>query len=284
MEDTLSLFNRLTRPRMTPSGLPNHWVFGVRHAPLQSRDGDVVVVVHPYSNFSRRLRNGLVLFASNASEKARALLPLLLSAFVLREEFPGSPQPVDPLSFAPWTWATEDPELAKALESCLSQRGFVNELCRVGICSQSQKDILEAIWSPTYRKLIAVFDQGGLSASLQPYVVPGDNTRCHGCGMSGKIFLEPLKKCSACGKAWYHSQGCPRKHWKQHKPECLANRPGNTTTPDSSILVWAPGRMIDALLHYHIIARSSPEAQALMRTMYLSFPSSLTEGDHVSFS
>lgn len=43
-------FNNLPRPRTTPSGLPNHWVFRVRHVPLNPL-GDLVVAVHPQSFF-----------------------------------------------------------------------------------------------------------------------------------------------------------------------------------------------------------------------------------------
>lgn len=271
MDEILNSFNRLPRPRTTPSGLPNHWVFAVRHVSLQP-PGDVVLVIHP-SDSTLRMGIGQVLSASNASEKARALLPLLLNAFVMGDQGPGSPPPVDQPLSAPWTWATEDSELAKALENCLSQHGFVNELCRVGIVSRVDKDILDLTWFPTYRMLTALFDQGGQSPRPQLPVASGDSTRCHGCGMSSESFSEPLKKCSACGKAWYHLRDCQRKHWKEHKPACLANRPANTTAPDSS--TSGGDSMMDALVYFNTTARSSPEALALIRTLYISFPSSL---------
>lgn len=276
MDEILNSFNRLPRPRTTPSGLPNHWVFAVRHLSLQP-PGDVVLVIHP-SDLTLRMGIGQILSASNASEKARALFPLLLNAFVMGDQRPGSSQPVDQPLYAPWTWATEDPELAKALENCLSQHGFVNELCRVGIFSRVEKDILDLVWFPTYRKLTALHDQGGQSPRPQLPVASADITRCHGCGMSSKSFSEPLEKCSACGKAWYHSQDCQRKHWKEHKPECLANRPANTTALDSS--TSGGDSMMDALVYFNTTARSSPEALALIRTLYISFPSSLGVLDH----
>lgn len=276
MDEILNSFNRLPRPRMTPSGLPNHWVFAVRHVSLQP-PGDVVAVIHP-SDLTVRMGIGQIPSASNALEKARALLPLLLNAFVVGDQRPGQPPPVDQPLYAPWTWATEDPELAKALEDCLSQHGFVNELWRVGIWSQVEKDIMDLMWSHTYRKLTALFDQGGQSPRPQLPVASGDSTRCHGCGMSNDGFSFPLKKCSACGKAWYHSQDCQRKHWKEHKPACLANRPANTAAPESS--TSGGESMFGALAYFNTTARSSPEAQALMRTLYLGFPSSLGVLDH----
>lgn len=70
--------------------------------------------------------------------------------------------------------------------------------------------------------------------SSQPTVMPGDATRCHGCAAAGDSFSEPLKKCSGCGKAWYHSQDCQWNHWKAQKPTCLASRPKKANTVPSS--------------------------------------------------
>lgn len=274
-------FNRLARPRTTPRGLPNHWVFGIRHVPLEP-PGDVVVVVHPRSRFLLEGGSGQILSSSNDQEKAQAVLPLLLEAFIKGGQSPLGRQPTDPQPFAPWTWTTEDPELAKALEECLSQHGVVNELCRVGTCSEDEKDILEEAWSEVYRSVTNLMGRGGQSARSHPAVTPGDTTKCHGCGMSGESFSEPLKKCSACGQAWYHSQDCQRKHWKIHKPACLAQRPKstntnrNTDTGASASSSGAAGSKMDAYKYYNTTARSSPEVQALMRTLYLSFPSSPT--------
>lgn len=271
MDGTVRSFNRLVRPLATPTGLPNHWVFGVRHVPLQP-PGDLVVAVHPRSNFVLQGGPGQILSSSNDSEKAQAILPFLLNAFIKGSQSPLGAQPTDPPPFAPWTWATEDPELAKALEACLSQHGVVEELCRVEECSEDEKNILEQAWSGLYRNLTGLLGRDTQPARSHPPVNPGDATRCHGCGVSGESFSEPLKKCSACGKAWYHSQDCQRRNWKEHKPTCLAQRPKNAPASSTS----AGGSKVDAHKYYNTTARSSPEAQALMRTLYLSFPSSPT--------
>lgn len=267
-------FNRLARPRTTPSGLPNHWVFGVRHVPLEP-PGDLVVAVHPRSDFFLQGGPGQILSSSSVSDKAQALLPFLLDAFVKGSQSPLGSERTDPPPFAPWTWATEDPELAKALEELLSQYGVVNELCRVGTCSGDDKHILEEAWSGVYRTMTSLI--GGGSA-----VTPGDTTRCHGCGLSGESFSEPLKKCSACGKAWYHSQDCQRKHWKKHKPACLANRPTKPKTDSSASSASAAGSKVDAHKYYNTTARLSSEAQALMSTLYLSFPPSPTATEGIA--
>lgn len=276
MDDIVRSFNRLIRQRTTPGGLPNHWVFGVRQVPLQP-PGDVVVAVHPLSNFILLSGLGQILSSSNVSDKAQALLPLLLDAFV--RGAPGR-QPTDFPPFAPWTWAAEDPELAKPLEKCLSQHGFVNELCWIRTCSDDDKNILQDVWSRGYQTMTTLIGRGIPSTHSQPTVTPGDTTRCHGCGMSGERFPEPLKKCSACGQAWYHSQDCQRKHWKKHKPSCLANRPTNTNTntksDSSASSTSAAGSKVDVFKYYNTTARSSPEAQAVMNTLYLRFPLSPT--------
>ncbi|KAG8169432.1 hypothetical protein KVR01_000177 [Diaporthe batatas] len=95
----------------------------------------------------------------------------------------------------------------------------------------------------------------------QPDVTPGDATRCHGCAAAGDSFPEPLRRCSGCGKAWYHSQDCQRTHWKTHRPTCRANRP----------------KKEDAHRYLNTTARSSPEARELMRTVNHHFPTSPTQ-------
>lgn len=171
--------------------------------PLQtSTSSDVVVVIHPLSNFV--LHGGCVQSISllKIPEKAQALLPCLLDAFIKGYQSPLGRQPTDPPPFAPWTWATEDSELANALEQCLSQHGIVDELCQVSKCSNDDIKILEDVWSRVCQNIATLMGQDPQLAPSKPAVTPGDATRCHGCGVSGHIFSEPLKKCSACGQAW----------------------------------------------------------------------------------
>ncbi|POS70218.1 hypothetical protein DHEL01_v211386 [Diaporthe helianthi] len=61
-----------------------------------------------------------------------------------------------------------------------------------------------------------------------------------------------------CGKAWYYSQDCQRKHWKAHKPTCLANRPKKAGTSSSS-------NALDAHKYYNTTARKdTPENMQLV--------------------
>lgn len=276
MDDTVRSFNRLPRPRTTPSGLPNHWIFGVRPMPLQT-SSDLVVVVHPLSNFFLNGGRGHSISSSNIPDKAQALLPCLLDAFIKGDPSPQGRQPTDPPTFAPWTWAIEDSELANALEQCLSQHGVVDELCRVSTCSKDDTKILGDVWSRVCQNIATLMGQGPQLAPSQLSVTLGDTARCHGCGISGENFSEPLRKCSACGQAWYHSKGCQQKHWKKHKPACLANRPtnikANTITGSSASSISAFYSKVDSYRYYNITACSSPEAQALLKTLHLGFPS-----------
>lgn len=276
MEDIVRLFNRLSRPKATPTGLPNHWVFGARHVPL-SPPGDLVIAVHPPSRFVLQAGPAQILSASSVAERAKALVPLLLNAFIKGSEAPGGRQPTDPSPFAPWTWATEDPQLAKAVEDHLKRCGVKHELCSVGVCSAKEKEVLEERWSSLYRTLLGTLGPAPLPTTPLSAATPGDASRCHGCGLSRDAFSDPLMRCSACGKAYYHSPACQRQHWKQHKPTCLANRPP-TTGPASSAASAsaATSSNVDAHTYYNSAARVAPDAQALMKTLHLSPPASPT--------
>ncbi|KAJ0162667.1 hypothetical protein CTA2_4206 [Colletotrichum tanaceti] len=114
---------------------------------------------------------------------------------------------------------------------------------------------------------------GIMGGGQAPAAILGDTSRCHGCRLSSDKFSVPLKKCSACGKAWYHSQDCQRKHWKEHKPDCLANRPGRVSDspfPDPLSRFAANG----AYEYYNDVARKSPEARSLLLSLRLDPASS----------
>ena len=56
-----------------------------------------------------------------------------------------------------------------------------------------------------------------------------DSNHCNSCGKMDSN----LKKCGACGRAWYCSQECQRKDWKEHKKVCKTLK---ETVPASSSL------------------------------------------------
>ncbi|KAK1529633.1 acyl-CoA dehydrogenase domain-containing protein [Colletotrichum paranaense] len=124
-------------------------------------------------------------------------------------------------------------------------------------------EILGETWSEL-RDLLMNFMGGsrpGQATAVPSAVSPGDSSKCHGCGVSSENFPSPMKKCSACQKAWYHSQDCQRSHWKMHKPTCVAHRPAPAPSTAAS-----PG-MGPAYNYYNNVARTSEEGQALLRSL-----------------
>lgn len=151
MEDAVRRFNQLPRPGSTPSGLPNHWVFKVSHVPLQP-PGDLVIVVHPRSYFILQAGPAQILSLPTLADKAEALIPLLLQTFV---------KSIDPAiqPFSPWSWATEDAEMAAAVEEKLRLHGVKEELCRVGVCSAEDAGVLHEAYSGLVGQLVAFMGQ-----------------------------------------------------------------------------------------------------------------------------
>ncbi|KAF6819447.1 hypothetical protein CPLU01_13039 [Colletotrichum plurivorum] len=141
MENTVRSFNGLRRPKITSTSLPNHWVFGVRKTPF-TPPGDLVLAVNPQSRFLLTGGRRQILLQSTISEKAKAVIGLLLDMFIKGID-PEGRYPNVPPPFAPWTWVAEDPELGAAIEKGLKQYGVKKELCRVGACSAEDKLILE---------------------------------------------------------------------------------------------------------------------------------------------
>lgn len=222
MEDKLRLFNNLRRSSVTPSGLPNHWVFGVRHVAL-NRPGDLVVAVHPQSYLLLQAGPAQILSLPTASAKAAAIIPLLLELFIVGTGSPGGRQPSDPEPVAPWTWSVDDSELVAAIEDGLKKHRIPDTLKSLSVCSSDERVALHEAWSGCIEMIGNMTGRSPAEVATVS-ILPGDSTRCHGCGRGEESFSQKLMKCSACRKAFYHSQACQRQHWKQHKPTCLANR------------------------------------------------------------
>ncbi|TDZ40046.1 hypothetical protein C8035_v004915 [Colletotrichum spinosum] len=174
-----------------------------------------------------------ILHLPSASEKAEAMIPLLLDIFVAGERLH-----FDTVSdfkpFAPASWfTTDDPELAAAITSELGRVGVAETLRHVSTCTAENEGVFEREWSDFFSGTMELLGDEPRQRELvrQTFAkLPalkidlGDASRCHGCGRKCETFLESLKKCTGCGKAWYHSQGCQRRHWRLHRQSCLANR------------------------------------------------------------
>ncbi|KAK2058405.1 hypothetical protein LY76DRAFT_593311 [Colletotrichum caudatum] len=273
MEHTVRSFKALSRKRTTPTGLPNHWVFGVRHVPIKP-EGDLVIVVHPLSRYLLSAGPAQILSLPSASEKAKALVPLLLNAFLNGNGSSGALSHTSEPFFAPWSWGVDDPELAAEIARELKQVGVEGALGNVEACSAEDKAILDESCHSLLERL-----KGMTSGASEQHVGPqvaattsssavelGDRSKCHGCGSNREIFPEPLKKCSACAQAWYHSQDCQRQHWKQHKKACLANRSGAKPSPASTL---GAKPTLEPYTYYNQIARKSPDAQSLLQSLHL---------------
>lgn len=153
MEYAVRTFNSLPRPREVHVGSvnsgvrrKNHWIFGILNVPRTTpAPSDFVVAVMPGTNGMSCLWGpGRFPDVRDISETAEAMLLFLLKAFNIGFWRPG-PLPNDTHSFAPWTWAIWHrgiPELARALERRLRHHGVMDELCRVGICSDDERNNL----------------------------------------------------------------------------------------------------------------------------------------------
>ncbi|EME81186.1 uncharacterized protein MYCFIDRAFT_204223 [Pseudocercospora fijiensis CIRAD86] len=193
MEDLVREFNSLPRPQTTPTGLPNHWVFRTRHVPLQP-PGDLLIAVHPPSTFALHAGPAQILNLPSLPDKATAIVSLLLDAFIKGSRDPTGRQEAP--AFAPWTWATDDQELAEAIQLKLRDHGVQEALCNVGLLQL------------------------------------GDASQCHHCR---KTFSTSPKRCSACGKAYYCNRDCQKADWKRHKkPDCLANRSDSNSSASAA--------------------------------------------------
>lgn len=82
--------------------------------------------------------------------------------------------------------------------------------------------------------------------------------------MSRDCFFNPLKRCSGCEKAFYHSEKCQKEHWKKHKSRCRAPAatPSVAAPFDYSQHPW-----MKALNYLNKEALADPEARALRRSI-----------------
>lgn len=241
MEAKVHEFNNLPRPRTVPGGKANRWVFGACHVDLNP-SGDIVMAVHPESRYLNVSSPTQVHSLPSLSAKADAIVPYLLEAFLKRN----SDMIQDNQRLAPWTWSTLDADMARAVEDALKKAGVRNELCKVGVCTPEELDILEETCAGFFATLLK-----SLLAVPRPAVARGDATRCHGCGFSRESFFKPFMKCAGCSSAFYHSRKCQKKDWTDHKPNCYPP----VANPNSNPASRAPPSLISAR---RVVTRRTP--------------------------
>lgn len=216
-------------------------------------------------------------------DRAEAIVKMLLELFINGHRGPtGQPDPTAPPPWAPWSWATEDPELATAIEEALRRCGVLDALCHVSTCTAEEKEVMDESWSHLVGMLMKMMgldakskkaraatasssQSTGQEVSAQALVELGDDSQCHNCR---KALTGVPKKCSACGKAYYCNRECQKGDWKRHKkPDCLSSRSqasGSTAPPTS----------MDAFTYLNTIACNAPEAQSLATRLNLTLSGS----------
>ncbi|KAK3374335.1 hypothetical protein B0T24DRAFT_667390 [Lasiosphaeria ovina] len=246
IEELVSEFNDLPRPERRPDGSPNHWVFGTCRLYLDyDPTTDVIIAVNPQSNDVKMDGPGRMVSWETGSAQAEATVPYLLDAFL------DDPRNIQnhPRPSAPWTWSTLDADKAQAVQDVLEKHGVRPEVCKVGVCSEEELEVLERVRGKVFQRLL---DNAKKKPKPKSPVDPGNSTRCHGCGLKRQCFFTPLMMCSRCNKAHYHSRVCQLEHWTTHKRACAIH---------------------GALKHFYNRAAKDPDARALLKSLHLeSYP------------
>ncbi|KAI9926370.1 hypothetical protein ASPWEDRAFT_176660 [Aspergillus wentii DTO 134E9] len=255
MEAAAEAFNKVPRVAKTPTGLPNHWFFSVRHVPLNP-PGDLVHLVHPPSRLVHVEGPRQIGSLPSPDVKADAVVPLLLKAFITGTSTGPDGKPLAGVKpTVPWTWGTNDVVLAKAVEDKLKSIGVREELCVVQTGNKEHEKISDECWSGFLSELTK---QAGLPN-------PEAGKVCGRCKTGGS-----LKQCAKCKKEVYCSRECQTADWKQHKKICASLAGGAVSSVSSSNL--------DAFAYYNNHAHKVPEAQELAKSLNLTLPTGGNEG------
>ncbi|KAK4210165.1 hypothetical protein QBC37DRAFT_322691, partial [Rhypophila decipiens] len=233
-------------------GAPNHWIFGITHIDMgldpAGPMGDIVLATNPHTGQIYQGGPAPILSLPTIEEKAEAIIPCLLDVFI---------RPSTPVD-APWSWATLDADLAQAMGVRLKEHGVAPALCEVDVCTPEQREFMIESHERLPQKMLHFMG----SEIIRKPVSPGDSTRCHGCRCTAQCFFEPLRKCSGCGMAFYHSKECQKKHWKMHKAKC--GTPGATPSTGSN-----GNSIIEGHEYLRSEAINDPAARSLMQDLRL---------------
>lgn len=142
---------------------------------------------------------------------------------------------------APWSWGTDDRNLAQALEYAMKAAGVREELCTVVVGDR------EGIRREKYHWLTILEEMETLMGP-----------KCNSCKEpSQPDGTSTLLSCGACKKVKYCSTACQKKDWKQHTIICK---------------FYAKDPSVKALDYYTVFASQVPEAQQLAREIGLTLP------------
>jgi hypothetical protein len=168
-------FNALPQPRLTRSGLPNHWHFDLRYIPLDPTPSHVLFLVQLDSGYihSERLplgisprESGIAFFPESGTEAAPEVSKALLHAFVDgfgTHRFGPNPSP----PFSPWEFTTEDPDLAKAVGEEFKKIGVRDQLCNIKVVKGKALEIAHAAFDGFWKGLkVQIGITGIIAAAL----------------------------------------------------------------------------------------------------------------------
>jgi len=245
LPELVKAFNSLPRSQKAPSGLVgNHWQFAVQHVTLNP-PSDLVHLVNPDSRFTHCEYSAQILSCMSANDQADIVLPMLLKAFVTKLGATGSQVP----SFAPWSWGTNDGNLATALQERMKAVGVRKELCSIEFGNEKNIAIQQEAWVRFF---------GILEEKVKP--------KCANCGQGAKDEAHGLMLCSSCRSVHYCSKVCQKADWKQHKALCTSRAKSAISTEAGS---GRGSSSAGALKYFQTIAPDMPEAQALAREIGL---------------
>lgn len=276
MEATVQAFNNLPRPRTTPTGLPNHWYFTIRHVPLNP-PGDLVHLVHPQSEYIHCAGPRQILSLPSPAAQADVVVSLLLESFVSDMNKGPNGERLNTPIFAPWSWGTKDAELARAIEAKLKDIGVRKELCTVQYGSREDENISNESWSGFFSQLTKMTGQHADTKKESTFDSDSQGAEvCGGCKKDASSLSKPLKHCAKCGEAWYCSRECQKADWKQHKKVC------GKSSSNASAGYGATSRTgiskMKAFDYYNNVAHTVPEAQNLAKSLNLTLPAGGGEG------
>lgn len=242
------LFDNLPRPRASPNQQLNRWILSVQKLPVDP-PGYFVLAILP-SECYIQAGPAEVQPTSTEAQKFETFASLILQAFISSERMFATNIQKEIVPVKPWSWATDEVELARALRAILRRHAVrLSLLHNPPLCTQEEKIILQDVWSNLCHIMVDM---------MGPKDILGDVSRCYGFGTSADSVSEPLLACENCNKAFYHSPDCRIQHRNQHESLCRAYRETNDTD-------------IDAHALFRNVSSMSPQAQSLLRSLHLEF-------------
>jgi len=145
-------FNKLPRKRLTPSGaVPNHWHFSVCHVPI-SPPGDVLFLLNPAARFVH-VAGRLPSASDTETSKLRVVILAISLLMAFNRDMGNAPQTEMPPTGRPWSWATNDAQLAGAVGEALSSMGVEGPLVHVQVSGVEENGIADEEWRNFLRTL-----------------------------------------------------------------------------------------------------------------------------------